>query len=157
MESYRDDLMQAAYMGLMEAYRTFDKKKKSKFSSWLYFKVNWAVCKERNNYYLISCSPNTRPKRKEEYVGLEEISHSSDPLKDLMDKETFDEEYTYLNKVLKKLHKKLSLNERDVFLRYYVKNHKVKDILVSHPNAYKIIARIKEKINKLLLLDGIQI
>lgn len=154
MESYRDDLMQAAYLGLMEAYHTFDSSKRSKFSSWLYFKVNWAVCKERNNYYLISCSPNTRPKRKEEYVGIEEIKTTIDPLNDLMQKEVFNEEYAYFNKILKKLHKKLSQDERDVFLKYYVKNHKVKEILLIHPNAYKVIARIKEKINKLLLLDG---
>lgn len=150
VESYRDDLMQAAKLGLILAYDTYDKKKKTKFSSWLYIKVKWAVQRERNSFYLTSCSPRWRHKRPETYTNIEEdnVDKELNPRDTMIRKEEWDSQYSVLREILKKLHKKLSSLEREVFLRYYIHNNKMSDILKTHPTAYKAMERIKAKIRQ---------
>ena len=150
VESYRDDLMQAAKLGLITAYETFDKSRKTKFSSWLYIKVKWAVQRERNQFYLTNCSPRWRHKRPETYTNIEEdaIDNDLNPAEVLMRKEEWDGQYAVMREILNKLHKKLSPLEREVFLRYYIHNNQMKDILKVYPTAYKAMERIKIKIRQ---------
>jgi len=148
--------MQAAYIGLLKAKETYNPKKKSKFSSWAYFKINWEVQKERNNFYLTRCSPNWRKNRPETYDTLEDsnIDPGLNPCEELCRKEEWEEEYSYMRSIMDRLHKKLTQQERQVFLAYYIHNKRVSDIKKAVPNAYRIIERLKEKLRLLLLLDG---
>jgi RNA polymerase sigma factor (sigma-70 family) len=150
VESYRDDLTQAARMGLIKAYETYNTKKKTKFSSWLYIKIKWEVQKQRNQFYLTSCSPRWRHKRPETYTNVEEdnIDRELNPAEVLMRKEEWDGQYTCMRGILNKLHKKLSPLEREVFLRYYMHNNKMSDILKIYLMAYKAMERIKAKIRQ---------
>jgi len=162
-ESNRQDLMQAGYCGLMRAYQTYNESFKTRFSTWAYWQIRWAVSKAQNDTYLTSCSPRTRPKRKEYYLPIESLdgclseNENESPYESLCLKEEDEFQQKLILKIYGKLNHKLSPAERTVFIEYFVKSSKSSDIIKKFPTFYSTLSRISKKLAIIISKLGVQI
>lgn len=158
-ESNRKDLMQAGYLGLARAKKTYNKDFKTRFSTWAYWQIKWAVQKEQNMTYLTYCSPNTRKVRKEYYLPIEfadtHIEINENPFESLCKTEEGAIREKIILDIYKKLNHKLSPAEREVFIEYFIKSSKPSEIIGKYPTFYSTLSRVSAKLAIILKKLGL--